>query len=166
MGAVRSPFPPTGVIDADPRADGAVRLVSVSDGRVVIDRMVGGVLMRLGLSCAAYRGVVLTFAGNPDAPTFVIRLLHADPELSVALFETRDDADIIAHWRAVAAQTGLPRFIEHEPGLIDAIERRLGPVTLGRARPVRRRGSSAVRRRPRFLTRRRLGERRLMKPIV
>jgi hypothetical protein len=149
----------------DPRADGAQRLVFVGEGRVVIDRQVEGVAMRLGLQCSAYRGVVLTLAGAPDEPRFIVRLDHADAELSVILADTEDDSEIVALWRSFAAQTGLPRFLEREPGVLEATDVRIGDVVIGPAPVMRRRGAVALLRRPRFLTRRRMGERRLMKRV-
>jgi hypothetical protein len=164
--ALSSALPLCGVTQPDPRADNAQRRVCVSDGRVTIDRKVEGVAMRLGLPCSAYLGVVLTLAGAPDEPRFIIRLDHADPELSVVLADTVEDDDIVALWRQLADQTGLPRFLEREPGVLEATEARIGQVAVGPARAMRRRGAVALRRRPRFLTRRRMGERRLMKPVV
>jgi hypothetical protein len=160
-----SALPLCGVTQADPRADNAQRLVCVSDGRVTIDRKVDGMAMRLGLPCSAYRGVVLTLAGAPDAPRFIICLDHADPELSVILAETMEDDDIVALWREFADQTGLPRVLEREPGVLEPMDVRIGQVLVGPAPVMRRRGAVALRRRPRFLTRRRMGERRLMKRV-
>jgi hypothetical protein len=156
----------TRVVGFDPRADGAQRLVCVRDGKVIIDRQVDGVAMRLELACSAYRGIVLALTGTADAPTFVLRLDHADPELSVTLQETADDSEIVADWRAYAATMGLPRFLEREPGVVEAAETLLGAIAIGPAPLMRRRGAVALRRRPRFLTRRRMGERRLMKTVA
>jgi hypothetical protein len=157
---------PAALINGDPRADGAQRRVYLGEGRVVIDRQVEGVSMRVGLPCSAYRGVVLQLSGAPDHPRFIIRLDHADAELSVIVAETGDDAEIVAVWRSYAAQTGLPRFLEREPGILEPVETRLGEVAIGSAPIVRRRGAVALRRRPRFLTRRRMGERRLMTRVT
>ncbi|MDB5641964.1 MAG: hypothetical protein JWN07_1281 [Hyphomicrobiales bacterium] len=158
-------LPICGMSQFDARADGALRRVSVAGGRVLIDRQVEGIAMRLGLPCSAYRGVVLTLAGAPEAPRFIISLEHADPELSVTLAETPDDDDIVALWRHYAAQMGLPRFLQREPGMLEAAEQKIGQVAVGPAPVMRRRGAVALRRRPRFLTRRRMGERRLMKIV-
>lgn len=161
-----SALPNVGLIGADPRAENAVRRVFMEKDRVVIDRRVDGMAMRLGIPCSAYKGVVLTLAGTPDEPRFLIRLDHADPELSIVLHDSEDDSDIVADWRAFAALTGLPRYLEREPGVLEAAEARLGALALGPARVMRRRGAVAIRRRPRFLTRRRMGERRLMKRVA
>ena len=159
-------FPICGVTQPDPRADNEQRRVCVAEGRVMIDRKVEGVAMRLGLPCSAYRGVVLALAGAPDNPRFIIRLDHADPELSVVLAETADGDDIVALWCQLADQTGVPRLLEREAGVLEAMEARIGQVTVGPVLVKRRRGAVALRRRPRFLTRRRMGERRLMKHVV
>jgi hypothetical protein len=159
-------LPHMGLIDADPRADGAVRRVSVCEGRVMIDRTLDGIAMRLGIPCEAYRGVVLTLEGSERAPRFRLRLAHADDELSVVLHETDDDTQIVALWRGYSDLTGLPRFLERKRGVLESAEIRMGPVVIGPAPVMRRRGAIAVKRRPRFLTRRRIGERRRMTHVA
>ena len=110
--------------------------------------------------------MVLTLTCAPETPRCLIRVAHADPEVSITLHETDYDAEIVAQWRAFAATTGLPRFLEREPGVLEAAETKLGDVVVGPAPAMRRRGAVALRRRPRFLTRRRMGERRLMKRVA
>jgi hypothetical protein len=84
----------------------------------------------------------------------------------VVLAETADGDDIVALWRQLADQTGVPRLLEREAGVLEAMEARIGQVAVGPVFVMRRRGAIALRRRPRFLTRRRMGERRLMKHVV
>jgi hypothetical protein len=96
---------------------------------------------------------------------FRICLVHADAELSVVLHETPDDADLVAQWRAMATRLRLPRLAETGDGVFEAVDIRLGDLTLGPAATGRRRGAVAIRRRPRFLVRRRVGQRRLMRKI-
>lgn len=163
--SARSATHRTGLIEVDPRADGATRRVYMIGGRIVIDRSFAGMAMRIGLPCSAYKGVVLTLHVVHDAPRFVIRLAHDDPDLSVTLWRSDDDADVVAQWRAFANITHLPKFLEREPGVLESAERRLGQVVIGPAHVMRRRGSAAIRRRPRFLTRRRMGDRQLMKLV-
>ncbi len=155
-------FATSGHFEADPRADGALRRVCLVDGKVVIDRHLDGMAMRLGIPCAAYLGVVL--CATPEG--FSIRLVHADPDLSVVLHESADDADIVAQWRFFAECTGLPKFLERDADCLESAETWLGGLCLGPAPVMRRRGAVALRRRPRFLTRRRMGERGLMKVIA
>lgn len=158
--------PLNGFTASDPRADGAVRQVAFENGRVVIARRMRGVPMRLDIPCSAYRGVVLVLGGTPDEPHFTIRLDHFDPDLSVVVHEADDDADVVAQWRAWAKLTNLPKLLEQTPGVLETAERHLGAVQIGRVPAQRRRGASAIKRRPRFLTRRRVGERKLMKRVV
>ncbi|MDB5648742.1 MAG: hypothetical protein JWL62_262 [Hyphomicrobiales bacterium] len=156
---------PRSFIAADPRADGAIRHVSFEKDRVVIARRLDGMAMRLGIPCSSFRGVVLALTGGLDAPRFVIRLDHADPELSIVVHDVEDDADVVAEWHAWAALTKLPKFLEREPGLLECGERHLGTLVLGPAPHMRRRGAIVLRRRPRFLTRRKTGERKRMRNI-
>jgi hypothetical protein len=67
------------------------------------------------------------------------------------------DDDIVAEWKYYAAYFGLPKYIERQPGELEGADLRLGRVTLGRARPQRRRGAVITKRRPRILTRRKAG---------
>ncbi|MDB5508247.1 MAG: hypothetical protein JWL93_716 [Hyphomicrobiales bacterium] len=152
---------PDGFTAADPRADGAIRHIAFQEGRVLIARRVRGVAMRLDIPCSSFRGVVLSMDGVDD-PVFTIRLDHQDPELSVVVHEAGDDADVIAQWRAWSKLTGLPKFLEREAGVLVDADEELGALRTGRAPAPRRRGAVAVKRRPRFLTRRRMGERQRM----
>jgi hypothetical protein len=156
---------PSTFIAADPRADGAIRHVSFEQGRVIIARRLDGMSMRLGIPCSAFRGVVLALTGTLDEPRFVIRLDHADAELSIVVHDGVDDTDVVAEWHAWAALTSLPKFLEREPGLLECGERHLGTLILGPAPQMRRRGAIVLRRRPRFLSRRRMGERKRMRQV-
>ncbi|MDO9442575.1 MAG: DUF6101 family protein [Beijerinckiaceae bacterium] len=152
---------PQGFTAVDPRADGAVRHIAFQDGRVLIARRVRGVAMRLDIPCASFRGVVLAMEGEDD-PVFTIRLDHADPDLSVVVHEAGDDCDVIAQWRAWSTLTGLPKYLERQDGVLVDADIEIGGIYPGKPPAPRRRGAIAVKRRPRFLTRRRMGDRRRM----
>jgi hypothetical protein len=114
--------------------------------------------MRVGVPVSAYRGIVLTLAGDAlGRPLYRLSLRHADADLSIELMQTHADADIVAEWKYYAAYFCLPKFIERQPGVLEGAERRVGCVGLGRARPQRRRGAAITARRPRILTRRKPG---------
>ena len=156
---------PGGFTASDPRADGAIRHISFHDGKVTIARRLGGVAMRVDVPCSAYRGVVLSMEGEEDDATFTIRLDHMDPDLSVVVHAAEDDCDVVAQWHAWSKLTGLPRFVERDAGELVGARELLGAVVLGRSRTARRRGAIAIRRRPRFLARRQVGSRKLMKRL-
>jgi hypothetical protein len=142
---------------SDPRADGRRRDVRLDGDKVAIDRIVGGVAMRVTVPTSAYRGVALRVVdAREDGFTYEIRLVHADPDLSVALAETSDDSDIQAEWRLWARVLGLPALIERAEGYDEPDQEMLGRVAIRPPEP-RRRGKTILSRRPRFLARRKLG---------
>lgn len=142
----------------DRRADGAVREVRLERRAILISRRFQGIEMQVGVPVSAYRGIVLTLAGDSfGRPFYRLSLQHADADLSVELMQTHADDDIVAEWKYYAAYFSLPKFIERQPGVLEGAERRIGHVALGRARPQRRRGATLTARRPRILTRRKPG---------
>jgi hypothetical protein len=142
----------------DRRADGAVREIRLDRRAIVISRRFQGIDMQVGVPVSAYRGIVLTLAGDSfGRPLYRLGLRHADPDLSVELMQTHADDDIVAEWKYYAAYFCLPKFIEREPGVLEGAETRIGRVAMGRARPQRRRGAAVTARRPRILTRRKTG---------
>ena len=68
---------------ADPRADGACRLVRVSASAVTIERSLDGVRMRVGVPVAAYRGLFIAVQAPTGRATLSLR--HDDSELDVVL---------------------------------------------------------------------------------
>ncbi len=100
----------------------------------------------------AWSGVVLALDETPSGrAAYRVKLWHAqDPERTVCLLETFDNAEILAEWTRWAVHFGLPKFIEREPGRIEGAERRLA----FQAPSLRRRGATIANRRPRILRRR------------
>ena len=141
----------------DPRADGRRRIVRLDGDKVAIDRIVGGVFMRVTVPTSANRGVALRVVDRrEDGFAYEIRLVHLDPDLSVALAETSDDSDIQAEWRLWARALGLPALVERAQGGDEPDQQLLGQVAIRPSTP-RRRGKTILARRPRFLARRKLG---------
>jgi hypothetical protein len=106
---------------------------------------------------SAYRGVALrVIDAREDGFSYQISLVHADPDLSVALAETRDDSEVQAEWRLWARALGLPALVERVAGHDEPDQTLLGRVAVKPVAP-RRRGKTIVSRRPRFLARRRIG---------
>ena len=145
------------IVAADPRADGRRREVMLARGRVQIARSVAGVRMKISLAASAYRGVVLRLRGFEEQRfSYEIELAHRDPDLSVTLLEASDDSEIQAEWRLWAKFLGLPALVEREEGRPEPDATRLGELVVTQRKP-RRRGGAMARRRPRFLTRRKVG---------
>jgi hypothetical protein len=137
----------------DARAEGGRRRIEVSAERVVIARRVEGVEMRLALEPRQYRGVGLSVL-VAEATDFLyqVRLIHADPELGVTLADCSEEEDARGLWRRWAAALGLPRLIERADNEFE-IDR-----SSPEDRPFeRRRGRATLRRRNRFLARRKMG---------
>jgi Family of unknown function (DUF6101) len=142
---------------SDPRADGQRRVVLVARDSIEIARCVAGVFMHIALPSRAFAGVVLRLSGASDNRFhYEVRLAHADPDLSVTLFEADDDCEIQAEWRLWARFLKLPTLVERCQNQPEPEMARLGEVALRSAGP-RRRGKSLTSRRARFLVRRKTG---------
>jgi hypothetical protein len=137
----------------DARAEGARRCVEVSGERIVIARRVDGVEMRVALAPAQYKGVLLSVLIF-EATDFLyqVRLVHADPELGVTLGDCGDETQARALWRRWATALNLPRLVERADGEYE-IDRSSPSATPHE----RRRGRATLRRRYRFLARRKMG---------
>ncbi len=141
---------------SDSRADGGSRRVSMNARRVLIERRVGGIAMRVGVPTKAYAGVVLSIGESATGRMFRISLSHADSDLAVTICECPEQ-DGIAEWKKWARYFSLPRLIERHDGGLQKITEMIGSVSLGSASPARRRGGYIGKRRPKFLMRRRTG---------
>lgn len=137
----------------DARAEGARRCIEVTPERVVIARRVDGVEMRVALAPANYKGVLLSVLISEGTDfLYQVRLVHADPELGVTLGDCGDETDARALWRRWAATLDLPRLVERADCEyeIDRSQPSASPFE-------RRRGRATLRRRNRFLARRKMG---------
>lgn len=135
----------------DPRADGRRRRVEFTPARILIERSVAGVAMKLQLAPAAYRGVALGVVVEDGLPAYEVALVHPDAELSARLALADRESDALAaldHW---AAWFGLPKLIEGVDGALIAMDAARAP------RRSHRRVEPARGRRPRFLVRRKPG---------
>jgi len=149
----------------DPRADGRRRVIRLDSDNVHIARVVAGVAMNVTVATSAYRGVALRVVGaQDDGFTYEISLVHADPDLCVALAQADDDLDVQAEWRLWARVLGLPALVERVVGRDEPDRPLIGRVAARVAAP-RRRGKAIAERRARFLTRRKVGRLELCVPI-
>jgi hypothetical protein len=148
---------------SDARADFGARFVSFEKDRVCVERIYAGIWMRLTIPFRHFSDVLLA-----SSPSGILRLslIHRDPDLCLLLNESNEERDVLAHFSEVARRLSLPRYVEGEEGQRHCLDLCLGGILRGRVPGVRRRGAIAIRRRPRFLVRRRMGERRLMKPLL
>jgi hypothetical protein len=148
-------------VQSDRRADGGSRQVSVSRKGVSIARRLKGVSMLIRVPVSAYRGVTLDIKSSENgAAAYRLALAHSDPELDVLLVETQDCVAAAAEWKYWSSFLDLPRLAvkSSEFAPLDAM---IGGLRAKES--LARRGASAVvRRRPRFLARRKSGDKRRM----
>lgn len=119
-----------------------------------------GIPMAMRMPMALFEGVAVRMAVDPADPDgeglVILELLHRDPHLSLPLSVAHDLDDVVADWKAWSKVLTLPMLIVELDGSWRAVETRLGAVVVAPTRPRRRRSVLAGRR-PRFLTRRKVG---------
>jgi uncharacterized protein DUF6101 len=124
----------------DTRADGGVRQIELHRERVILRRAVAGMRMAVNIRVSDFLGVALR--GIDDAQILV--LVHRDPSLTIPLCVSSDREEIAAAWQMWSEIFMLPQLSEDK-------------VCEPAAR--RRRHSTIRTRRPKFLVRRRSGDR-------
>ena len=126
---------------ADPRADGARRVVHISRTNVVIERVVDGVRMRIAVPVSGYGDLALAVRLATGQAT--LRLCHDDPELDVIL-ASGEGIEVARRAKAWAEALGKTVRIEE------------ACVRIGRAIPRRKKRGKATRRSS-FARRRKIG---------
>lgn len=145
------------IVARDRRADGGARRVRVTRHDILIARRLAGIAMVITVPTSAYRGVALDVrAAGDGGASYRLSLAHRDPDLDVVLAETRDSGAAAADWRYWASFLDLPRLAGAE-GDLSALERPQDARAKTLA-PPRRQGSATLKRRPRFLSRRKAGD--------
>jgi hypothetical protein len=141
------------------RADGQVREIELDRDRVTLKRAVSGIRMNVGVPVAAFRGVTMRLlpAEGEEPAAIAIVLEHTDPGLSVPVFLSTEAEDASAIWKSWSRVLGLPLLVDEGDGTLREPYRRLGRLTVGAAKPRRRRRAAIKWRRPSFLTRRKVG---------
>jgi hypothetical protein len=141
----------------DPRADNRRRVIEVARESVMIRRAVAGVSMSIRIASSAYRGVTLRVTSLEDGRfTYEAMLLHQDPDLSVSLASGEDRAEVESQWREWVRFLRLPALVGRTETADVAVN--VDGMDIARRNPApRRRRRSATSRRPRFLTRRKVG---------
>ena len=143
---------------ADATADHGLRIVDLHRERVVLRRALSGMRMAVNLPVAAYRGVAIRLDATTETPPMVrVTLEHADAALSLPLFASADNDDIVAEWQIWGRVLGLPLLIGDTDGTMREAFARIGCVRIAAPTWRRRRRSAIARRRPSRLLRRRPG---------
>lgn len=124
---------------------------------VIVKRRLSGLPLTLSLPIAAYEGIAVRLAAEGALGLVAtVELLHRDPQLCLPLAVTRDIDDAACDWRAWSDALSLPMFLIEADGRVVRVQKPT-EVPLDAAMPRRRTGLLAHRR-PRFLTRRRVGK--------
>jgi hypothetical protein len=141
--------PPTGA--DSPSANGS-DLVPAMAGRIDFPGWIAGVPSRLiGSRGMRPVGVALRLDERVQSgEDFEIAVVDDGAETIMVLGRFGDD-EVVAMWRELGATTGLPLVTQSEDGALQHPYPQVGRVQLGRVRIRRRHG---LRRRPRFLARR------------
>lgn len=143
----------------DDAADGRVRVVDLYSRRVVVRRSVRGMRMAINVPVAAFRGVSIRLQGEPNEPPTAIAVVleHSDPALSLSLFSSSENDEIVAEWQSWGRVLGLPLLVSERDGSLREPFARIGALRVEAPTWRRRRRSAIARRRPRILLRRRAG---------
>jgi len=139
---------------------GAATFIIERDRAIVSRPVTAGPALALTVPVAAYRGVAVRMEAvgdNGDVRAFV-ELLHTDPSLTLALAITDDPEEIAGDWQAWGRTLNLPLLIVGQDGSVGEPLATIGGVIMAPTKP-RRRHSYFAARRPRFLTRRKVGRR-------
>jgi len=150
----------------DAAADERVRHVELHPERVILRRAVHGMRIALNMPVQAFLGVSIRLTPETDdTPAGVaVFLEHRDPALSIELYAAENADDVVAEWQLWARVLGVPALVAGSDGKFSEPFPRLGSVLCRAPAQRRRRRSPLARRRPRFLTRRRVGAKRA--PLV
>jgi hypothetical protein len=135
----------------DSRADQGMRLITLANDMIRIERVLKGVKMRIHIPAQAYCGVMLQTRERQEGTVYEIKLTHSDPELSVFLEASKDRQmaeDLRQQWADF--------FVPPDPGnnVAFAASADAKPI-LSKAR--RRCMTTVAKRRPRRLARRKAG---------
>ena len=151
----------------DAAADERVRHVELHPERVILRRAVHGMRIALNMPVQAFLGVSIRLTPETDdTPAGVaVFLEHRDPALSIELYAAENADDVVAEWQLWARVLGVPALVTGSDGKFSEPFPRLGAVLCKAPAQRRRRRSPLARRRPRFLTRRRVGVSRVA-PVV
>ncbi|PZQ16185.1 MAG: hypothetical protein DI565_10370 [Ancylobacter novellus] len=142
----------------DAGADDGERRVTLTSARVVVDRTIGSMSMRIAVPISTFTGVAMRLApgDRPEADRVEVVLAHRDRALDVPLAVEPHDGDGLAEWRSWAKALALPLLIEELDGVRRTPTARIGALEVGRPRP--RRGKGFLKgRRTRFQAKRRTG---------
>ncbi len=117
-----------------------------------------GVPVKIKVPVDEYYGVAVSTAINEEGVlTSAIELVHKDDSLNYKVFEETGNANVVAEWQNWGRKLRLPLYIRSGDGALLPYSQRVCGIIVGDD-SSRRRLASDAKRRPRFLTRRKIGE--------
>lgn len=122
----------------------------------LLQRRIAGLPQIIRVALKSYRGVAIRLGASLHATAGAIVLVHRDPALEVVLSSGGDACDLAADWQAWGNVLGLNLLVEDEDGLLAPARSYLGSLAVAPPR-ARRHHAQFAERRPRFLTRRKVG---------
>lgn len=127
------------------------------EGAVMKRTLNCGLPLSMALPRKAFRGVAARAFEDEDGKTTVtLELLHRDDEMSVPVLVSDNLDDVAADWHSWSRTLRLPMLMIAFDGTITRVQNTLGLLRVEEPAPRRRR-HNAVKRRPRFLMRRKPG---------
>jgi hypothetical protein len=134
---------------------------SIDQRGAIIRRVLenSGLPATIVLPARPFRGVAARAIEDGEGNvTVTLELLHNDPQLSVPLLVAEDLEDVAADWRTWSDAYRLPMLLIEADGVARTLDESLGYAINATSALERRKGRATVRRRPRFLARRRAGD--------
>jgi hypothetical protein len=139
----------------DERTDDGTRIVEIGHDRVLLQRSVRGVRMRLRIPLDGFLGVaVRALVSTGEADRIAITLEHRDPSLSILLHVGEEVDELLAEWQLWGRILGRPLLIAGLDGSLRPPVAMLGALVNGETAPRRRRRTPLRKRRPYFFARR------------
>ena len=136
---------------------GSVSFTVDVDGAVMKRKLNCGLPLSMALPAKAFRGVAArAFEGEDGKTTVTLELLHRDEAMSVPLLVSDNLDDVAADWHSWSRTLRLPMLLIDVSGIVTTVQNTLGLLKVEEPSPRRRR-HNAVKRRPRFLMRRKSG---------
>jgi hypothetical protein len=118
-----------------------------------------GVAIKIKVPVDEYVGVAVSTTINEEGVlTSAIELVHGDPDLNYRVFEEIGNHNVVAEWQNWGRKLRLPLVIRSGDGSLLPYSQQVDGVLLGQA-TSRRKLAAEAGRRPRFLNRRKPGER-------
>jgi len=143
-----------------PRREADTESVSFTvniEGAVMKRKLNCGLPLSMALPSKAFRGVAArAYEGEDGKTTVTLELLHRDEAMSVPLLVSDNLDDVAADWHSWSRTLRLPMLMIDVAGTVTTVQNTLGLLKVEEPSPRRRR-HNAVKRRPRFLMRRKTG---------